>query len=196
VLHSGDLEGLSIMDAVSRLIGSTSDFSEGARDYLDSLEGQAIGLFDFDKLPDGDREAIVLLTDVLRPAFDELANTFVEPHRKTDPALAERGYRMLWALMKAAADMADATHDSTARRKLADAMANSRELKRDRQEEFAKAVKAEADLIGIEPAKGPNFVRKVAPGLQERIGSKKMPGKDRIFAAVDLIRDSKREGGF
>ena len=183
-------------DSVSRLIGSTSDFSAGARDYLDSLEGQAIGLFEFDKLPEGDREAIELLTDVLRPAFDELANTFVELHRKTDPALAERGYQMLWALMKAAADMADATHDSTARRKRDDAMATKRDLKRDHQEEFARAVRDEADRIGTKPAKSAKFVQAVAPGLKERIGSKKPPGKDRIFAAVGLIKAWNREGGF
>jgi hypothetical protein len=79
-------------DAVSRFIGATEDFGDGARSYLDGLEGQAIGLLESDDLPEGNREVLELLSDVLRPAFDELANTFVEPHRKTHPALAERGY--------------------------------------------------------------------------------------------------------
>ena len=103
---------LQANDAVSRFIGVAEGFSDGARSYVDDLEGQAIGLLEFDELPKVDRAVLELLSDVLRPAFDELANTFVEPHRKTDPALAERGYRMLWVMMKAAADMADATHDS------------------------------------------------------------------------------------
>jgi hypothetical protein len=155
------------------------------------LEGQAIGLLELAELPNAERAVIELLSDVLRPAFDGLANTFVEPHREADPALAERGYKMLWTIMKVAAHMADATHDSIARRRAADRLAKTRDCKLLHQEEFAEALKAEADAIGETPAKSINFVRKVAPGLQGRINSKSKPGKERIFAGVDLIRASK-----
>jgi hypothetical protein len=175
-------------DAVSRLIDATKDFRDGARSYLDDLEGQAIGLLELDKLPKVDRAALELLSNVLRPAFDDLADTFVEPYRETKPALAERGYQMLWVIMKAAADMAGVTHDSIARRKAADKLANARYCKLLEREGFAEAVKTEADRIGRTPAKSDKFVLAVAPGLQERIGSKKKPGKDKIFAAVDLIK--------
>jgi hypothetical protein len=93
--------------------------------------------------------------------------------------------------MKAAADMADATHDSIARRKAADRMAITRDRKLLHQEEFAEAVKAEADRIGTEPAKSAKFVQAVAPGLKDRLGLPSKPGKDKIFTAVDLIRDCK-----
>ena len=76
-----------------------------------------------------------------------------------------------------------------ARRKEADKLAKARKLLE--QEEFAEAVRTEAEVVGTAPAKSAKFVQAVAPGLQERIGSKKKPGKDKIFAAVDLIRRDK-----
>ena len=88
---------------------------------------------------------------------------------------------MLWAIMKAAADMADATHDSIARRKAADRMAITRDRKLLHQEEFAEALKAEAGRLRMVPAKSVKFVRAVAPGLKDRLALKSEPGKDKIL---------------
>ena len=90
------------MDAVSRLIGATKDFVAGARSYLDALEGSAIFSLALSELSKGDREALELSSEVIRSLFDELATTFVEPYRETNPGLAERGYQILWSALRAA----------------------------------------------------------------------------------------------
>lgn len=74
------------LDAISQLIGATNDFRAGARSYLDGLEGQAIPL-----LLEGGQEALELSSNVIRAVFDELANTFIEPRRKTDFGLGGPG---------------------------------------------------------------------------------------------------------
>lgn len=102
---------------------------------------------------------------------------------------------MLWAMMKAAAEITYAAYDAGAQRKVEDRMAVTRDRKLLHQEEFAEAVKAEADALNLTPAKSPNFVLAVAPGLKERLKLKSQPGRDKIFTAVDLIRSCKREGG-
>jgi hypothetical protein len=182
------------LDAVSRLIGATKDFVAGARSYLDALEGSAIFSLALSELSKGDREALELSSEVIRPLFNELADTFVESYRETQPALAEQGYKLLWAALRAAATIgkhsavtedtseigADVVKEKRAGR--------ARNGKPRHQEEFVMALKAEADALGEAPVKSIGFVQKIAPGLQTRIGSKKRPGKDRIYTAVDLIR--------
>ena len=100
-------------DAISHLIGATNDFSAGAHEYLDGLEGQAIGKLEFDERPKGDRERedLEVSSDALRSSFDELVDTFVEPYRETQPDLAERGYQVLWALMKATSNIVRLTEN-------------------------------------------------------------------------------------
>jgi hypothetical protein len=187
------------LDAISRLIGSTKDPRAGARSYLDALEEQAIFSLGLHALSKGDREALELSIQVIRPLFDELADTFVEPYRETNPALVERGRQMLLALLKAAS-MIGAPSGPIAPEIETDvrdrAAAQSRASKIPHQEKFAKAVKAEADHIRAEPAKSAKFVRAVAPGLKRRLDLKSEPGKYRIFAAVDLIRAWKCRGQF
>ena len=103
------------LGAVSHLIGATNDFRAGARSYLDNLEGQAIFPLEFSVLSEGDRNALELSSNVIRSLFDELVDTFVEPYRETQPALAERGYQMLWAALKAASIIGVHTESETKR---------------------------------------------------------------------------------
>jgi hypothetical protein len=56
-----------------------------------------------------------LSSNVIRSLFDELANTFFEPLRETQPDLAERGYQMLWAALKAASIIGVHTESETKR---------------------------------------------------------------------------------
>jgi hypothetical protein len=101
--------------SVRRLIGATRNFKNGARLYLADLEGQAIPPLEFSPLSKGDRDALELSSNVIRPLFDELVDTFVEPYRETVPAKAARGYRILWAALKAASIIGAHTVSETKR---------------------------------------------------------------------------------
>ena len=101
------------LDDLCQLIGATKDFEAGAHSYLDDIEGQTISRLEFpEDLPEGDREVLELSSDVIRAVFDELAGTFIEPHRETHPALAERGYQLLWAAMRAASNIVKLTENA------------------------------------------------------------------------------------
>ena len=88
---------------------------------------------------------------------------------------------MLWAIMKAAADMADATHNSIVRRKAADKLAKARYCKLLEQEEFAETVKTEAELVGTAPAKSAKFVQAVAAGLQSKSAQRRNRAKTKFL---------------
>jgi hypothetical protein len=177
-------------DTMTARIGATANFEDGACSYLDSIEGMAIPGLVFSDLQEGDLAALRAASDALRPAFEELAGTFSGPYR-------ERGYQLLWALMKATIDIGYIYHSSSGRRKKSDLKAIKMEATRSgkapKQEEFANAVKSEADLLKITPAKSKKFAQSVAPGLKERLGLNEPPGRDRILAAVDLLRDRQQE---
>jgi hypothetical protein len=82
------------------------DSSAAAREYLEGLEGQAIGLLEFgERLTKAEWDALDAASNALRSSFEELAATFFENYRATQPALAERGYQMLTQAMKASASI-------------------------------------------------------------------------------------------
>ena len=49
-----------------------------------------------------DRAELERALSALRPSFEELAKSFLDPLREQDPALYEQGYYRLWSLMGAA----------------------------------------------------------------------------------------------
>jgi hypothetical protein len=82
------------------------DFSAAAREYLDEIEGQAIGLLEFgERLTKAELGALDAASNDLRSSFEELVETFFETHRQAHPALAERGYELIWAAMTSAASI-------------------------------------------------------------------------------------------
>jgi hypothetical protein len=170
-------------DAVSRLIGATKDFRAGARSYLDDLEGQAIFLLELRELPD--REVLELSSSVIRSLFDELANTFVEPYRETEPALAERGYQMLWALMKAASNMATVVRSFIASEIAADVRDNSTtEARRSRKahDDYADAKLTEAVVKAMKqtrtpPAVSESYVRFIEGAVRDELKRSYQPMK-------------------
>jgi hypothetical protein len=205
------------LDAVAHLIGATNDFRAGARSYLDDLEGQAIWLLEFDELPRGDREVLELSSNVIRSLFDELANTFVEPYRETQPALAEQGYQMLWAVMKAASNMAAGTQGSIARKIAADVQHNatSEALSvRKQHDEYADARLTEAVAKAMNKDKtkaavSDSYVKKIEGAVRDDLkqsyrpikkpdGSliKKPDGWPRLSTIKEKVRQSleQREG--
>jgi hypothetical protein len=169
------------IDPVSALIGATANFEDGAYSYLDSIEGMAIPGLVF-----SDLAALRVASDALRPAFEELAGTFFGPYR-------ERGHQMLWALMKATVDIVHANHNSSARMKSDDSMAEKAGMMSDgvalKQEALAEAVEEVARRINRPIKKSKEFARDVAPGVKELLGLKKLPGKKAILTAVALILD-------
>jgi hypothetical protein len=58
------------------------------------------------------------------------------------------------------------------------------------QEAFDAAVDEEARCIQRKLTKGEKFIWAVAPGVKERLRLKKLPGKERIRAAVDRLKGS------
>jgi hypothetical protein len=175
------------LHAISQLIGATSDFRAGARSYLDDIEGMAIQLLvSSDDLPEGELTSLRVASDALRPAFEELASTFSESYR-------ERGHQMLWALMKATVDIVHANHNSSARTKSDDRMAEKAGMMSDgvalKQEALADAVEEVARRINRPIRKSKEFARDVAPEVKELLGLKKLPGKRAILTAVALILD-------
>ena len=145
-----ELSGPVDLADVSRLIGATIDFRAGARSYIDGLEGQAIAPLAFSELSKGDRNALELSSSVIRSLFDELGNTFFEPLRETQPALAERGYQMLWAALMAASIIGVHTKSETERieaRQVAAEEEAAEDEKQDRMEACRGTRKAKADAL-------------------------------------------------
>ena len=183
------------------LIGASDDFEPAPRSYVDELCDKAhsqLAFLDQNNPEFQERESLM---DAIFPAFDELADTFFEPLRATRPDVAERGYYLLNALLKAAETigrndpilaaevaLASEAEAQVAKRKQAN---NAQKGKPAHQSTFAIAVKAEADALGKTPAKSIEFVNAVAPGVQKRIGATKTPGKQRIWTAVALLRAQK-----
>jgi hypothetical protein len=183
------------LDAVTRLIGTTKDFETGARSYLDDLEGQAIFPLEFGELPKGDREALELSSDVLRPVFDELAATFLEPHRTTDLALAERGYRLLWAALKAASIIgrpsASAREaDIRGEEKMArtSAAGRSREQKSSaRRAALVDAVKTAVGNSKEQFSLGEKYARNICPDVCAELERRGCP-KDGTWPSISTIK--------
>jgi hypothetical protein len=173
------------LDAVSRLIGATNNFRAGAGSYLDDLEGQAIWLLEFDELPKGDREALELSSNVIRSLFGQLANTFVEPYRETQQALAEHGYQMLWALMKATSNMVAVAHGSIARKILADVQDNAGSRMRSGREphdEYADTKLTEAVAKAMNEDKtraavSDSYVKRIADAVRDDLKQSYQPFK-------------------
>lgn len=78
------------------------DFKAAPNSYIDELEDKAISRLEYQGLSKPALEELELSKDVVRPLFDELADTFFELYRDAHPALADRGYRLLFDLMRAA----------------------------------------------------------------------------------------------
>jgi hypothetical protein len=144
-----------------------------------------------DDLPEGELTSLRSASEALRPAFEELAGTFSGPYR-------ERGHQMLWELMKATVEIVHVRHNSGVRMRSEDRKAEKAGRESDRiaavQEAFDAAVDEEARHIQRKLTKGEKFVRAVAPGVKERLGLKKLPGKERIRAAVDRLKGSPPKG--
>ena len=165
-----------------------TSFEEIASAYLDSIEGMAIPMLVFgDDLLEGELTALSAASDALRPAFEDLRSAFSDSYW-------ERGHQMLWALMKATVDIVQANHNSRIRMKLEDRKAEKAGRESDRiaaiQEAFDAAVDEEARRLQRRLTKSEKFVLAVAPGVKERLRLKKLPGKDRMWAAVDRLRGS------
>jgi hypothetical protein len=170
---------------VSRLIGATMDFRAGARSYIDGLEGQAIAPLEFSELSKGDRNALELSSSVIRSLFDELGNTFFEPLRETQPALAERGYQMLWAALTAASIIGVHTESETERieaRRVAAEEEAAEDEKQDRMEACRGTRKEKADAL-YEVVKA---IKSREPNLSaERIAPKVRAELDRLGYKAD-----------
>lgn len=165
-----------------------TSFEERASAYLNDIEGMAIPLLvSGDNLPEGELTSLRSASEALRPAFEELAGIFSGPYR-------ERGHQMLWELMKATVEIVHVRHNSSARMKSDDRMAEKAGRQSDRiaavQNAFDAAVDEEARHIQRKLTKGEKFLSAVAPGVKERLGLKKLPGKEKIRAAVDRLKGS------
>jgi hypothetical protein len=165
-----------------------TSFEERASAYLDAIEGMAIPLLvSGDDLPGGELTSLRSASEALRPAFEELAGTFSGPYR-------ERGYQMLWELMKATVEIVHVNHNSGVRRKAGEKKAEKEVLASDRiardHEALDAAVEEEARCIERPLRKSDKFVLLVAPGVKERLGLKELPGREKIWAAVDRLKGS------
>jgi hypothetical protein len=165
-----------------------TSFEERASAYLDAIEGMAIPLLvSGDDLPEGELTSLRVASGALRPAFKELTGAFSDSYR-------ERGHQMLWELMKATVDIVHANHNSGIRMRSEDRKAQKAGRESDRiaavQEAFDAAVDEEARCIQRKLTKGEKFIWAVAPGVKERLRLKKLPGKERIRAAVDRLKGS------
>ena len=166
------------MDAVSQLIGATMDFGAGARSYIDGLEGQAIAPLEFSELSEGNRNALELSSNVIRSLFDEMANTFFEPLRETQPAVAERGYQMLWAALKAASIIGVHTESETKRFEAGRAAAEEaagEDEKQDKMEACRGKRKEKADalyeVVKAIMSREPNLsAERIAPKVPNWVG--------------------------
>jgi hypothetical protein len=138
-------------------------------------------LLGFDELPKGDREVLELSSNVIRSLFDELANTFVEPYREMQPALAEQGYQMLWAVMKAASNMGACTHGSIARKIAADVFDAAKSSgtapargSRKAKDKYANAMLAEAVAEAVGNGKDPPprsaaYIKSIEPAVRAKL---------------------------
>jgi hypothetical protein len=165
-----------------------TSFEERAIAYLDGIEGMAIPLLvSGDDLPEGELTSLRSASEALRPAFEELAGTFSGPYR-------ERGHQMLWELVKATVEIVHVRHNSGARMRSEDRKAERAGRASDRlaadQEAFDAAVDEEARRLQRKLTKGEKFVLAVAPGVKERLGLKKLPGKEIMRASVDRLKGS------
>jgi hypothetical protein len=187
------------LDAVSQLIGATNDFRAAARSYLDALEGTAIFSLAFREL---DREALELSSNVIRPLFDELADTFVEPYRETNPALAQRGRQMLLALLKAAS-IIGAPHGAIAPERETDVRDNStRPAQRVRKlhDEYANAKLTDAVAKAVGPGNTPppmsdRYVRSIEPAVRDelKLADPKMIRKPAGWPGISTLKEEVRK---
>jgi hypothetical protein len=119
--------------------------------------------------------------DVVRPLFDELADTFFEPYRDAHPALAARGYRLLFDLMRAAEIIeryteSEADRFEAAKQEKAEAVkkdagpSKSRAKRRGKSEALYEVVKA---IVSRESRKVPvsvGYSELIAPEVRIRLG--------------------------
>jgi hypothetical protein len=165
-----------------------TSFEERASAYLDAIEGMAIPLLvPGEDLREGEVTSLRAASYALRPAFEELTGAFSDSYR-------ERGHQMLWELMKATVEIVHANHNSSVRTKSDEKKAEMAGLASDRvardQEAFDAAVDEEAQRIGRPLKKSDKFVRTVAPGVKERLRLKELPGREKLWAAVDRLKGS------
>jgi hypothetical protein len=162
------------------------DFKAAPNSYIDELEDKAISRLAYQGLSKPALEELESSKDVFRPLFDELADTFFEPYRDAHPALAARGYRLLFDLMRAAEIIgryteSEADRFEAAKQEKAEAVkkdagpSKSRAKRRGKSEALYEVVKA---IVSRESRKVPvsvGYSELIAPEVRirlERLGYK------------------------
>jgi hypothetical protein len=156
---------------ISRLIGDAEDPIAGARSYRDALAETAINWSAWSERERAD--ALVLASQAIRPLFDELARALPAPYR-------ERGNRLLWALMKAAATIGEPAVPIEPEIETA-AIPINRRVKAlddgDRRAVLEGAIRRVMKSETMSPAKSREYAELIRDNVAADVAQQKYPGK-------------------
>jgi hypothetical protein len=185
-------------------------FTAASYSYIDELEDKAISRLVSQDLSKPALEGLESAMGAVRPLFDELADAFFEPYQDAHPALADRGYHLLFDLMRAAviieryaeseADRFDAAKKEMAAAAKRDAgPSKSRAQRKGKSDALYEVVKA---IVSRESRKVPvsvGYAERIAPEVRirlKRLGYKTDKGTSipTIKSNLIALAGQKRQG--